>query len=135
VFSESRCQLNQHFTQSFYTRRSQKRKKIQLSHKYLFTILGSAHIKAVRRTLIKLQDCHFDCFFHLNWRIGLFRCLNYQLLVQFYSFTFSKKNKISSTNNLIFSKMCQFLLFRLFNKFCYFDYFLFFVFRLFICFP
>jgi len=29
--------------------------KIQLSHKYLFTLLGSASVKAVRRTLMKLS--------------------------------------------------------------------------------
>jgi len=49
------CQFHQHFTQGFYARRSQKGKKIQLSHQYLFTLLGSARIKAVRRTLMKLR--------------------------------------------------------------------------------
>ncbi len=33
-------------------------KKIQLSHKYLFTLFGSANIKAVRRTLMKLSPVH-----------------------------------------------------------------------------
>ncbi len=41
-------------TRSLYARRSQKRKKIQLSHKYLFTLFGSTGAKAVRRTLTKL---------------------------------------------------------------------------------
>jgi len=49
------CKFHQHFTYSFYTRRSQKRKKIQLSHKYLYTLLGSMNIKAVRKTLMKLS--------------------------------------------------------------------------------
>jgi len=40
---------------SFNARRSQKRKKIQLSHKYLFTVLGSACVKTVYRTLMKLS--------------------------------------------------------------------------------
>jgi len=39
----------------FYARRSQKRKKIQLSNQYLFTLSGSAGAKAVRRTLMKLS--------------------------------------------------------------------------------
>jgi len=38
-----------------YTCRSQKRDKIQLSHKYLFTLSGSVSVKAVRRTLMKLS--------------------------------------------------------------------------------
>jgi len=50
-----RCQFHQHFTYSFYACRSQKRKKIQLSHKYLFTLLGSESVKAERRTLMKLS--------------------------------------------------------------------------------
>jgi len=50
-----RGQSHQHFTYSFYARRSQKCKKIQLSHKYLFTLLGSASVNAVRRTLMKLS--------------------------------------------------------------------------------
>jgi hypothetical protein len=40
-------QFHQCFTCSFYACRSQKRKKIQLSHQYLFTLLGSACVKAV----------------------------------------------------------------------------------------
>ncbi len=39
---------------AFYARRSQKRKKIQLSHKYLFTLLVSTGTKAARRMLMKL---------------------------------------------------------------------------------
>ncbi len=52
---DTKCQCHRHFTCSVYTRRSQKRKKIQLSHQYLFTLLGSAGAKAVRRTLMKLS--------------------------------------------------------------------------------
>ena len=48
------AQFHQRSTYSFYARRSQKRKKIQLSHKYLFTLLGSTGAKAARRTLMKL---------------------------------------------------------------------------------
>jgi len=40
---------------NFTACRSQKRKKIQLSHQYLFTLLGSASVKAARRTLMKLS--------------------------------------------------------------------------------
>jgi hypothetical protein len=40
---------------SFYACRYQKSKKIQLSHKYIFTLLGSASVIAVRRTLMKLS--------------------------------------------------------------------------------
>jgi len=36
------CQFHQRFKSSFYACRSQKRKKIQLSHQFLFTLLGSA---------------------------------------------------------------------------------------------
>jgi len=34
------CQFHQHSLSSFYARRSRKRKKIRLSHQYLFTLLG-----------------------------------------------------------------------------------------------
>jgi len=47
------CQFHQRSTYSFCACRSQKRKKILLSHKYLFTLSGSASVKAVRRTLMK----------------------------------------------------------------------------------
>ncbi len=53
-----RCQFHQRFTCSFY--RSQKHKNIQLSHQYLFTILGSAGVKALHRTLMKLTPCYFN---------------------------------------------------------------------------
>jgi hypothetical protein len=53
------CQFHQHFTYNFYARRCQKRKKIQLSHKYLFTLSGSASVKAVCRTLMKLSPSNF----------------------------------------------------------------------------
>ncbi len=48
------CHFYQRFMRSFYARRSQKRKNIQLSHQYLFTLLGSARTKAAHRTLMKL---------------------------------------------------------------------------------
>jgi len=51
----SRSQFHQRFMCSFYACRSQKRKKTQLSHQYLFTLLGSVQVKAVRRTLMKLS--------------------------------------------------------------------------------
>ncbi len=54
IITETRCQFHQRFMRCFYARRSQKRKK-QLSHQYLFTLSGSAHVKAVCRTLIKLK--------------------------------------------------------------------------------
>jgi len=49
------CQFHQHFTPSFYASRSQKREKIHLSHQYLITLSGSASLKAVHRTLMKLS--------------------------------------------------------------------------------
>jgi hypothetical protein len=56
---------------SFYAHRSQKRKKIQLSHKYLFTLSGSTSAKAVLRTLMKLTPgvdfkSVFSCAFCAN---------------------------------------------------------------------
>jgi len=58
------CQFHQYFTRSFYSRGSQKRKKIQLSHQYFFTLSGSASLKAVRTTLIKIDTwfCHQATF-------------------------------------------------------------------------
>jgi len=47
------CQCHQRSTYSFYVCRSRKRKKIQLRHWYLFTLSGSASVKAVQRTLMK----------------------------------------------------------------------------------
>jgi hypothetical protein len=49
-----RWQFHQCITRSFYARRSQKHKNAQLSQQYLFTLLGYARVKAVRRTLMKL---------------------------------------------------------------------------------
>ncbi len=83
MYHQTRCQFHQSFTRSFYTCRSQKRKKIQLSHQYLFTLSGSTSVKAVRRTLMKLSPGpiaitpgdrmgllyskqFFGCFFHLQ---------------------------------------------------------------------
>jgi len=63
---ESRCQFHQRSTHSFYARRSQKRKKIQLSHQYLLTLSGSASIKDRCRTLMKLspgQETFYCCRF------------------------------------------------------------------------
>ncbi len=54
------CQFHQHFMYNFYARRSQKRKKILLSHQYLFTFTGSASVKAVRRMLMKLSQRNFS---------------------------------------------------------------------------
>ena len=52
---ETRCQFQQCFMHNFYAGRSQKRSKIKLSHRYLFTLSGSASVKAVHRTLMKLN--------------------------------------------------------------------------------
>ncbi len=48
-------QFHQCLTRTFYARKSRKRKKVQLSHQYLFTLSGSACVKAVLRTLMKLS--------------------------------------------------------------------------------
>jgi len=58
------CQFHQYFTRSIYSRGSQKRKKIQLSHKDFFTLSGSMSVKAVHRTLIKIDTwfCHQSTF-------------------------------------------------------------------------
>jgi len=53
LWVEPWCQFHQHFTHSFY---AGNLKKIQLSHQYLFTLSGSALVKAVRRTLMKLRS-------------------------------------------------------------------------------
>jgi hypothetical protein len=45
--------IHQHLTSSFYSHISQKRKKIQSSRQF-FVLLGSARVKAARRTLMKL---------------------------------------------------------------------------------
>jgi len=37
-----------------FARRSQNYKKVQLSHQYFFTLLGSGHIKGAPRWLMKL---------------------------------------------------------------------------------
>jgi len=52
IMQTIRCQFHQHFTHSFYTHWSHKRKKIQLGHQYLFALLGSAFVKASSK--------HFD---------------------------------------------------------------------------
>jgi hypothetical protein len=48
------AQFHQCSMYSFYARSSPKRKKILLSHKYLFTLSRSTCVKAVRRKLMKL---------------------------------------------------------------------------------
>jgi len=48
------AQFHQRSMYSFCACRSQKRKKIQLSHKYLFTLSGSTGAKTASRTLMKL---------------------------------------------------------------------------------
>jgi len=50
---ESWCQFHQRFT--LLCLEIPKAWKIQLSHKYLFTLSGSESVKAVRRTLMKLS--------------------------------------------------------------------------------
>jgi len=49
------CQFHEHFTYSFYASRSWRCKNIQLSHQYLFRLSGSASVKAVRSTVMKLS--------------------------------------------------------------------------------
>jgi len=59
---------------NFTTRRSRKRKKIQLCHQYLFTLSGSASIKAVHRTLMKLSPgLNFD-----NIVQAAFKCIGHK---------------------------------------------------------
>jgi hypothetical protein len=50
-----RCQFHQCSTSSFCARRDPKSVRTQSSHQYLFTLLGSTSVKAVRRTLMKLS--------------------------------------------------------------------------------
>ncbi len=61
----TRAQFHQRYTYSFYACRSQKRKKIQLSHQYLFTLSGSTGAKAERRTLMKLTPV-YSCQYLLH---------------------------------------------------------------------
>jgi len=49
----SRCKFHQHLTRCFYTRRSLKF-KIQSSCQYLFALLGSLRVEAMRKMLMKL---------------------------------------------------------------------------------
>ncbi len=49
------CSLFHDLTRSFYARGSQKRKNIQLSHQYLFTLLESTRVKAVHKALMKFS--------------------------------------------------------------------------------
>jgi len=53
---DSRCQFHQRSTYSFYTRKTQKRKKILLSHQYLFALLGSAGAKAARKHVDEIDS-------------------------------------------------------------------------------
>jgi len=77
--------IHQHFTYNFYACRSQKSKKIQLSHQYLFTLSGSASVKAVRRTLMKSPTrCQFHQHFTRSFFVWkcfaqLFSCYNLAL--------------------------------------------------------
>ena len=48
-----RSQFHQHFTSSFYAHRSQKCKNL-LNLTVFFELLGSAHVKAAHKTLVKL---------------------------------------------------------------------------------
>jgi len=48
-----RCQFHQHFSRSFYARRSQKRKKYSQAVS-IFGLLGSALVKTTQKTLVKL---------------------------------------------------------------------------------
>ncbi len=54
------CQFHQRFTYSFCARRDPESVRTQSSDQYLFTLLGSTSVKAVRRTLMKLSPgVHF----------------------------------------------------------------------------
>ena len=62
------------FTCSFYARRSQKRKKL-LDMTVFFALLGSAHVNAASKMLMKLTPVRDD---ECEWRVtgvaGLARC-------------------------------------------------------------
>ncbi len=58
LLQQTRCQLYQRSTSSFYTRRSKKHKNTVKSSVF-YTLLGSARVKAVHRTLMKfIPGCH-----------------------------------------------------------------------------
>ncbi len=59
-------------TYSFYACRSQKRKKRQSSHQYMFTLSGSMSVEAVHRTLMKLTPVHVKAVHEMfmNWTTG-----------------------------------------------------------------
>jgi len=62
------------FTSRFYVHSSQKRKS-QSSRQYLFTLLGSERVNAVRRTLMKLSpDESEKRIIKLNYRKG-YQCI------------------------------------------------------------
>ncbi len=60
---ETRCEFHQRSKYSFYTCRSQKHEKMQLSLKYIFTLSGSVSVKAVHRTLMKLTHGEWHSWF------------------------------------------------------------------------
>ncbi len=91
--NQHRCQFHQHFMCSLYARRSWKRKKDwQLD--CLFTILGLACVKAVRRMLTKLslgfENTKLKGFKYLykililiSWILKLYICLPNVIFVKY----------------------------------------------------
>jgi len=86
--SQSWAQFHQRFTCSFYAHGSRKRKNIQLSHQYIFTLSGSRSIKAARKTLMKLSLWgHVS----LRWKhfVSFYFSLAHSLIIIFFSFFLS----------------------------------------------
>jgi len=61
-----RCLFNQHFTSSFYTRRSQKHKNNSqaISH---FAFLGYTHVKAAYKHVGEIDSSRQSCFNHTSY--------------------------------------------------------------------
>jgi len=85
------------FTLSFYVRSSQKRKS-HSSRQCLFTLLGSASLKAVRRTLVKLSPdrSYFIHFCRLKFVVNLAQIWDQSL--EFFSHLFWALALSSSRN-------------------------------------
>jgi len=84
----SRGQFHQCFTSSFYPHRSQKHKKTESLTEY-FAPLGSAHVKAAHRTLMKLTPgVDFTNVFARVFRT----CFSYKRLFSSYVLVTSKKS-------------------------------------------
>jgi hypothetical protein len=105
------------FTTSFYSRRSQMRKKRQSSHQCLFALLGPTTIKASHKMLMKLTPGIFDLSNWIKWREKITHLIlnsNKLLSVNFRTESYHRSNRcvwtIKSRLSDIFKANCRFCL-------------------------